>query len=112
GGHDRGLDWRPFAEAMQALPPKAIVASGANAARIAATLDAAGTACRFERVVTLAEAVALVRAEAALGDTVLLSPGAPSFDQFRDYAERGCAFARMAGFDPAGIGAIEGLGIA
>jgi UDP-N-acetylmuramoylalanine--D-glutamate ligase len=43
---------------------------------------------------------------------ILLSPGAPSFDQFRDYAERGCAFAAQAGFDANAIGVIAGLGIA
>ncbi len=112
GGHDRGLDWRPFADAMQGSPPRAIVANGANAARIAATLDVATAGYRFERVATLAEAVALARSAAMPGDTVLLSPGAPSFDQFRDYADRGCSFAAMAGFDPAGIGSIDGLGIA
>jgi len=43
---------------------------------------------------------------------VLLSPGAPSFGAYRDYTERGRHFAALAGFDPDGISAIPGLGIA
>ena len=43
---------------------------------------------------------------------LLLSPGAPSFGAYRDYAERGRHFATLAGFDPAAIAAIPGIGIA
>ena len=52
---------------------------------------------------------AAVRAATALaepGDTVLLAPAAASMDQFRDYAERGNAFAEAAReVAGAGIGA-------
>jgi len=112
GGHDRGLDWREFAAAVHERPPHAIVTMGANGARIAASLRETGGAYRLESVETLADAIARARAITREGGVVLLSPGAPSFDQFRDYAERGRAFATLAGFDPDAIGAIEGLGIA
>jgi UDP-N-acetylmuramoyl-L-alanine---L-glutamate ligase len=112
GGHDRGLDWRAFAEAVSRQPPRAIIANGASARRIAAVLGEVGGAYGLHVVATLADAVALARAGAVEGDTLLLSPGAPSFDQFRDYAERGSAFAAIAGFDASSIGAIGGLGIA
>ena len=44
---------------------------------------------------TLARAVERAKREAAKGETVLLSPGAASFDQFRSFGERGEVFARL-----------------
>jgi UDP-N-acetylmuramoylalanine--D-glutamate ligase len=44
------------------------------------------------RAGSLAEAVVLARRLARPGDAVLLSPGGTSFDQFRDFEERGQAF--------------------
>ncbi|MDQ3931305.1 MAG: hypothetical protein M3252_00475, partial [Actinomycetota bacterium] len=54
---------------------------------------------------SIEEAVAVAARVAVPGDTVLLAPGCASFDQFRDYAERGDRFAaaaRAAAAHPAG----------
>jgi UDP-N-acetylmuramoylalanine--D-glutamate ligase len=112
GGHERGLDWHVFARELAKHPPHAIATMGANGTRIADTLAEHGLVSRMHRCTTLDEAFAAARA--ALGDhgVLLLSPGAPSFGLFRDYAERGRRFAELAGFDPAAISAIDGLGIA
>ena len=109
GGFDRGVDWNPFVEYVARHPPQGIVAMGANGARIAESLHGIRD-CAVTRVSTLDEAVSRARVQAS--DVILLSPGAPSFDQFKDYAARGREFARLAGFDPAAIAGIEGLGIA
>lgn len=122
GGHDRGLDWSDFVEAVRAEPPQAIVCTGSNGPRIASALRVAGLspACVVEAS-RLPEAVAAARSALQAGadaatveraPVLLLSPGAPSFGEFRDYAERGREFARLAGFDAAALGMIEGLGIA
>ena len=110
GGHDRGLDWSVFVEAMEYLPPKAIVCQGANGHRIAEALVDADV-IGVERAANLAEAVAIARVRLDGHGCVLMSPGAPSFDQFHDYAERGRYFADLAGFDGHAITGIEGLGI-
>jgi UDP-N-acetylmuramoylalanine--D-glutamate ligase len=49
----------------------------------------------IEVVTTLAEAVHLAASRAVRGDTVLLSPACSSFDQFKDYADRGRVFQEL-----------------
>jgi UDP-N-acetylmuramoylalanine--D-glutamate ligase len=44
---------------------------------------------------TLERAVGEAAAEAVCGDTVLLSPACASFDQFRDFEDRGDQFRRL-----------------
>jgi UDP-N-acetylmuramoylalanine--D-glutamate ligase len=112
GGFDRGVDWSVFVDYVAAHPPRGIVTMGANGAKIAAALghmESPGFV--LESATSLADAVVRARTLASAHPVILLSPGAPSFDQFKDYAERGREFARLAGFDPAAIAQIEGLGI-
>ncbi|MGA9333340.1 MAG: UDP-N-acetylmuramoyl-L-alanine--D-glutamate ligase [Rudaea sp.] len=112
GGFDRGVDWQVFIDHVRRHPPRAVVASGANGARIAAQLariEAPGFV--LENVATLSDAVERARALVPAGGVVLLSPGAPSFDAFGDYTQRGREFARLAGFENA-LAQIEGVGVA
>jgi UDP-N-acetylmuramoylalanine--D-glutamate ligase len=111
GGFDRGLEWGAFARELAARPPHAVVAQGAAGPRILAALRGAHVGCTIDETPDFASAVARARALAPADGVVLLSPGAPSFDQFKDYAERGRTFARLAGFDEAAIGMIAGLGL-
>ena len=111
GGHERGLDWAPLVEHVVRHPPKAIITMGANGPRIASVLRDSIATCPMYETATLAAAVICARHLAAVGDVILLSPGAPSFDQFKDYAERGRSFAKLAGCD-AIPDTIDGLGIA
>ncbi|GAB3782470.1 UDP-N-acetylmuramoyl-L-alanine--D-glutamate ligase [Dyella agri] len=112
GGHDRGLDWSDFVRATQDRTRLRIVAQGANGPRIAQALRQAKTELPLGEAEDFADAVAMARTVTPAGGVVLLSPGAPSFDQFKDYAERGRRFAELAGFDATAIAGIEGLGIA
>ncbi|HET8819586.1 MAG TPA: UDP-N-acetylmuramoyl-L-alanine--D-glutamate ligase [Xanthomonadaceae bacterium] len=114
GGHDRGLDWQGFAGEMATRAPHAIVTTGANGPRIHALLAplAARGGLRLAAANDLDGAVAEARRLLAGRGVVLLSPGAPSFGAYRDYAERGAHFASLAGFDPEAAGTIPGLGVA
>lgn len=114
GGHDRGLPWDEFAEAMKAYAPRAIITMGQNGPRIHALLApmAAVNGFLLDAARDLADAVAKARAALPEGGVILLSPGAPSFGAYRNYVERGRHFAALAGFDPEAILGINGMGIA
>lgn len=114
GGHDRGVPWNDFSQAMRAGAPAAIVTMGQNGPKIQALLASVARATGFHLSAANDLADAMDQARAALGGegVVLLSPGAPSFGAYRDYVARGRHFAALAGFDPDSISAIAGLGIA
>ncbi|MHC1480901.1 UDP-N-acetylmuramoyl-L-alanine--D-glutamate ligase [Frateuria aurantia] len=111
GGYDRGLDWSHFVIEVMGLAPELIVTQGANGPRIAAALREAGYPGPLSSVDTLDQAVAAARRLSRPGTCILLSPGAPSFDQFVDYAARGRHFAQLAGFTAKSASLIEGLGL-
>ncbi len=113
GGHDRGVDWDVFVNAMRRQAPVAIVTMGQNGPRIFQSLApmAAQSGVRVSAAEDLAGALQLAQAELAGDGVILLSPGAPSFGAYHDYVARGRHFAELAGFDPDSISAIAGLGI-
>ncbi len=114
GGYDRGVDWTPFVERMRTTPVRAVITMGQNGPRIHDALHALADAGTLHLAVArdMAEAVALARAALPDGGAALLSPGAPSFGAYADYAARGRDFAAKAGFDPDAISRIPGLGVA
>ena len=112
GGYDRGVDWQAFRDAVDASPPHAIVAMGQSGPRIIATLAPLDErkVRRFEAK-SLDEAMRIALANTPGGGVILLSPGSPSFGEFKDYVDRGRRFAALAGFDPDSISHIEGMGL-
>jgi UDP-N-acetylmuramoylalanine--D-glutamate ligase len=91
GGLDKGGDYAPLRKPLQEKVKLAIFI-GAARDKMRAALDGA---TRIEVVEKLAGAVRRAAEVGVAGDTVLLSPACSSFDQFRDYAERGRLFKEL-----------------
>ena len=113
GGHDRGLPWDEFADAMRVRAPQAIISMGQNGPRIHALLAPIAVQAGFtlQAANDLADAMAKARAALPHGGVILLSPGAPSFGVYKNYVARGRHFAELAGFDADIISSIAGMGI-
>ena len=77
---------------------KAVLAYGEAGAQIEADLATLQPRVRVQHMAgaTFDEVVARARSLVVPGDVILLSPACSSFDMFRDYEERGRAFARLA----------------
>jgi len=94
GGSSKGADFAPLAAAISRRQVRAVVPMGDEAVPLARALANAGFAGTVApQVPSMAAAVRAARRLARAGDVVLLSPACASFGLFRDYAERGEAFA-------------------
>jgi UDP-N-acetylmuramoylalanine--D-glutamate ligase len=91
GGRDKHLPMEEWARAI-ADRVRAVVLVGEAAPLIRRALDAANVTVPVVHASTFGDTVSMARDLAQAGDTVLLSPGCTSFDEFRDFAGRGEAF--------------------
>jgi UDP-N-acetylmuramoylalanine--D-glutamate ligase len=78
---------------------RAVFTIGESGPRLAVALRAADKGCTVFEAETLDRAFRCAVAVAGPGDVVLLAPAFPSFDQFRNFEERGDTFRSLAKHD-------------
>jgi UDP-N-acetylmuramoylalanine--D-glutamate ligase len=93
GGRDKNLPWGELAKLVHERVDH-LVAFGEAGEMIQKTVASVGgeRSVDVRRAESLKDAVMLAAEVASAGDVVLLSPGGTSFDEFKDFAERGEAF--------------------
>lgn len=91
GGYDKGL---PFDDLAPLICERArvLILFGRTAPLLEAAVVAAGGGPEIVRVPDLASAVAAAASRAREGEVALLSPACASYDQFRNFEERGRSF--------------------
>lgn len=98
GGRGKNLSFAPLAEALVRYAGAAVV-TGECAAEIYEALlrqkEKTGSELPLVRAPLFADAVRAAFRLAPPGGSILLSPAATSFDEFKDYAERGRTFASL-----------------
>ena len=99
GGRDKHLPWQDAAHSI-ILKTHDVIIFGEATEIIAGAIvklrsEVTTTDTFIHRCVNLEEAVNLAAQLAHPGDVVLLSPGCASYDQFRDFAERGERFRKL-----------------
>lgn len=94
GGRDKNLPWGDFA-ALAAQRVRLLIVFGEAADKILRTFDAlSGPKPEIRRSQGLQQAVKLAAELVRPGEVVLLSPGGTSFDEFKDFEERGQWFVK------------------
>ena len=93
GGRAKGESWEELAQAIAAANVVTAYLIGEAAEPLSVDLAYAGVP--FLISVTLERALAEASSAASPGEVILLSPACASYDQFRDYEERGEEFRRL-----------------
>lgn len=94
GGAERDLPFDALIDALVGRDDVTVVCTGPAGSRFAR--DAADRVSRIRTAANFRDALETARSATGPGDTILLSPGAPSFDEFTDYEARAAAFRQAA----------------
>ena len=97
GGYDKGLSLNPLHAALVERA-KAVLCIGQTGPSISKAMGQAGhvSAPAIYDCHDLATALKIAKNIAAPGDTILLSPGCASYDQFKNFEDRGDKFTQLA----------------
>jgi UDP-N-acetylmuramoylalanine--D-glutamate ligase len=96
GGQDRGQDYAELGRVLADSSACVIGVPSTGPRLVAAAKQAGAPATRAIEVDDMPAAVALARELGRVGTVVLLSPAAPSYDNYRDFQERGVRFRTLA----------------
>jgi UDP-N-acetylmuramoylalanine--D-glutamate ligase len=95
GGHDRGVDYHALAMTIATrVEPTLLLTMGDAGQRIGDLVGELNPVLEQASFATMDEAVSRAQTFLAGGGVVLLSPGAPSFDRYKNWEERSIDFTR------------------
>lgn len=96
GGFDREIDYTPLVDYMMEHPVPHLLFTGKAGERMMAVMKIRGLASQLVVYNNMEEAFDYLDAQAKSGDVCLLSPAASSYDQYKNFEERGAKFKRLA----------------
>lgn len=97
GGRDRGIDYGQLIQYLLAHPLKYIFCSGPAGLRIKTGLEAEAYEGALFFDLRFTDALQRALTSCKSGDTLLLSPAAPSYDEFSNFVEKGIFFQTKTG---------------
>lgn len=96
GGFDREIDYAPLIQYLVANPLKHVLYTGKAGNRMFEMLKNAGYQGDIKNFKDLNEAFEIIKSLSKNGDVCLLSPAAASYDQYKNFEERGRIFKELA----------------
>lgn len=96
GGYDREINYSPLTEYLMKNNVEHLLFTGNAGKRMMSMLKDAGYQGDMTTFANLPEAFSIIRKKAKSGDACLLSPAAASYDQYKNFEERGRKFKELA----------------
>ena len=96
GGFDRDIDYTPLVDYMMEHPVQHLLFTGKAGERMMQLMKARGVASELVVYHTMEEAFDYLISHTTPGDVCLLSPAASSYDQYKNFEERGRKFKQLA----------------